>query len=138
MERLFLDANVLFSAAYRHGAGLVALWKLKDVVLCSSRHALEEARINLEESEQWQRLDELAESLQFFDAVDRSLPRGIVLAEKDIPILLAAIEAKADYLLTGDFRHFGSYFGKRIEEAVVISPGQYLKRQYPKYKTRRG
>jgi len=36
MDRLFLDANVLFSAAYRPQVGLVRLWKLKDVVLCSS------------------------------------------------------------------------------------------------------
>ena len=44
MDRLFLDANVLFSAPYRIDAGLVRLWKLKDATLCSSRHALEEAK----------------------------------------------------------------------------------------------
>jgi len=29
MDRLFLDAHVLFSAAYRPNAGLLKLWKLK-------------------------------------------------------------------------------------------------------------
>src|SRR5258708_27693879 len=39
MDRLFLDANVLFSAAYRVDAGLVQLWKLKNVTLRSSHAA---------------------------------------------------------------------------------------------------
>ena len=56
MDRLFLDANVLFSAAYRPGAGLLQLWKLDNAVLCSSRYALAEARINLDEEEQRARL----------------------------------------------------------------------------------
>jgi len=47
MARLFLDANVLFSAAYRSDTGLLKLWKLREVVLCSSRYALEETRIDL-------------------------------------------------------------------------------------------
>ena len=49
MDRLFLDANVLFSAAYRPNAGLLRLWRLPDVVLCTGRYALEEARTNLTE-----------------------------------------------------------------------------------------
>lgn len=126
MDRLFLDANLLFSAAYRPGAGLLTLWKLKGVVLCSSRYALEEARINLAELGQRQRLDELAKSLHFFDGSSRELPRGVMLVEKDVPILLAAIEAQADYLLTGDIRHFGSYLGKKIEGVTVIAAGEYI------------
>ena len=42
MDRLFLDANVLFSAAHRPEGRLLRLWKLDDVTLCSSRYALEE------------------------------------------------------------------------------------------------
>jgi hypothetical protein len=49
------------------------------------------------------------------------------LPEKDVPILLAALEAKMDYLLTGDIRHFGPYFGKKIAGVTVVFPGQYLK-----------
>src|SRR5437879_2519148 len=96
MDRLFLDANVLFSAAYRPNPGLLKLWKLKNVILCSSRHALEEARINL-----------------------------------TVPILLAAIEARATHLITGDLRHFGPYFGKKIQCILVLPPGNYLKKTGP-------
>jgi predicted nucleic acid-binding protein len=127
MDRLFLDANVLFSAAYRPGAGLL-LWKLEHVVLCSSRYALEEARTNLTKEDQQTRLARLAGAVKLFEAAERNLPRGISLPEKDLPILLAAMEARATHLLTGDVRHFGQYFGKRIEGIVVMLPGEYLRR----------
>lgn len=52
MDRLFLDANILFSAGYRAGARLQIFWKLKGVVLCSSQYAVEEARSNLENEDQ--------------------------------------------------------------------------------------
>jgi len=129
MGRLFLDANVLFSVAYRSDAGLLELWKLRDVALCSSRYALEEARVNFSNEGQRARLVRLTEKVQFFDAAQRELPRGVALPEKDVPILLAAIEARATHLLTGDVRHFGSYFGKRIEGILVLPPGAYLRRR---------
>jgi uncharacterized protein len=127
MDRLFLDANVLFSAAYKPDARVRQLWKLEDVVLCSSRYALEEARVNLPEEVQTEGLSELSEKLQLYDSHDRPMPSQITLAEKDEPILLSAIEARADYLLTGDFRHFGRYFGRRIEGILIAPPGRYLK-----------
>jgi predicted nucleic acid-binding protein len=127
MDRLFLDANVLFSAAYRPDAGLLRLWKLKKVMLCSSRYALEEARINLAEEAQQTRFIALLGLIHLFDPGPGPLPRGISLPEKDAPILLAAIAARATHLLTGDVRHFGAYFGKRIEGIVIVLPGEYLR-----------
>jgi uncharacterized protein len=128
MDRLFLDANVLFSAAYRPNAGLLAFWNLKRVVLCSSRYALEEARINLTEEAQRKRLGKLAAKVQFFEALPTNkLPAGVVLPEKDAPILLAAIEAGATHLVTGDIRHFGAYFAKKLMGILVVSPGDYLR-----------
>jgi predicted nucleic acid-binding protein len=128
MDRLFLDANVLFSAVYRSDTGLLELWKLREVVLCSSRYALEEARINLSNEVQRTRLVRLAGKVRLFDAGERELPHGVALPEKDVPILLAAIEANATHLLTGDIRHFGSFFGKRVEGILVLPPGDYLRR----------
>lgn len=129
MERLFLDANILFSAVYRADSKLLTLWKVKDVLLCSSRYAIEEARINLNEEDQWRRLQRLSSDLRLFEASDRKLPSGVSLPDKDAPILLAAIEAHADYLLTGDIRHFGPYFGRKIEGVVVALPSQYFKKR---------
>ena len=127
MDRLFLDANVLFSAAYRPNAGLLELWSLKDAVLCTSRYALEEARANLEEHAQHQRLIRLSESLQLVEEVPGTLPSGVSLPGKDVPILLAALRAGASHLLTGDIRHFGPYLGKRIKGTAVMLPGEYLR-----------
>lgn len=127
-DRLFLDANILFSAAYRANAGLLELWKLRDVVLCSSYYALEEARVNLTEFVQLERLHRLADDLELFEAPDGELPRGVSLPQKDVPIMLAAIHARATYLLTGDIRHFGPYFDKKICGIIIMLPGEYIRK----------
>ena len=129
MERIFLDANVLFSAAYRTNTRLLELWRLKGASLWSSRYALEEARINLAREDQQSRLMKLAEALTFCEATDRKIPPGIRLPEKDIPILQAAIEGRADFLLTGDIRHFGPYLGRKVEGVVILLPAQYLRQR---------
>lgn len=127
MDRLFLDANVLFSAAYRSSSGLLRFWKLKNVALCSSRYALAEARTNLEEDSQRRRLVRLARRLELFDAIPGELSFRIELPEKDVPILLAAVEARATHLITGDLRHFGPHFGKRVAGILILSPADYLR-----------
>ncbi|MGA9979658.1 MAG: PIN domain-containing protein [Candidatus Sulfotelmatobacter sp.] len=132
MDRLFLDANVFFSAAYRLNARLLQLWELKDTILCSSHYAVEEAGINLTDEGQRRRLSELSAALHLFEAVARQLPPGVSLPEKDVPIILAAIEARATHLLTGDIRHFGPYFGKKIESIQILLPGEYLRRRVGK------
>jgi predicted nucleic acid-binding protein len=109
LDRTFLDANVLFSAAYLENAGLAKLWSL-DIQLLSSAYAIEEARRNLASGrrEAVQRLNRLLKSVVIVDALRGvKLMEGIRLDPKDQPILLAAINAKANYLLTGDSRHFG-------------------------------
>jgi uncharacterized protein len=127
MDRLFLDANVLFSAAYRPNAGLLQLWKLRNVELCSSIYALEEANVNLTEEGQRTRLVGLSAPLHLVEAGQMSVPTEIFLPPKDVPILLAAIEARATHLLTGDVRHFGAYFGKKIQGIAITRPGEYLR-----------
>ena len=126
MDRLFLDANVLFSAAYMANARLRELWRLRDVELWTSRYAVEEARVNLSDEVLRRRLLELSEPLQFREAGERRLPARIALPEKDAPLLLAAIEAGANYLLTGDVHYFGRYFGKKVDGVVILPPARYL------------
>jgi predicted nucleic acid-binding protein len=127
--RVFLDANVLFSAAYRGDSGLLKLWSTRELQLCSSHYALEEARSNLTEPDQKQRLAKLSEKLALYDAAAQQLPRDIHLPLKDTPIFLGALEAKATHLLTGDIRHFGPYLGKKIAGILIMLPGEYLRRR---------
>jgi bifunctional DNA-binding transcriptional regulator/antitoxin component of YhaV-PrlF toxin-antitoxin module len=57
---------------------------------------------------------------------DPSIECPIDLPEKDQPVLVAAISAKADYLLTGDIEHFGKYFGQRIMDVRICMARDYL------------
>ena len=125
MDRLFLDANVLFSAAYRPDAGIARLWQISDAELMTSAYAAEEARINLTEKDQRDRLGRLLERLKLVAGIS-GLPAGITLPEKDQPILQAAIQSRATHLLTGDKRHFGRYFGKSYVGVLVVTPSEYF------------
>ena len=129
MDRLFLDANILFSAAYRPAAGVARLWTLLDVVLLTSDYAVEEARRNLTERDQLDRLDEFLKSVQLAAAVslDPGLGDDITLREKDWPILGGAVAANATHLITGDRRDFGPYFGTMLLGVLITPPAEYLR-----------
>lgn len=130
MDRIFLDANVLFSAAYAPDSRLLEFWSLDEVEIVTSLLALEEAKRNLlfHSPDGVARLDELASRLtKVVGTRVGELPEGIELADKDIPILLAAIDSGCTHLLTGDKQHFGAFYGRRIGGALVQTPGQYLK-----------
>ena len=108
MKRVFLDANVLFSAAYRSDAAVRRLWQLKIAALMTSAYAAEEARRNLANPAQLAALEELLNSIQVMPESPQYLPWASKLVpDKDAPILAAAIGARADVLLTGDIKHFG-------------------------------
>ena len=128
MLRVFLDANVLFSAAYREGAGLLELWKRPDFQLMTSAFAAEEARRNLDTPPQRSRLEILVGSIRVVaEAPGLSLPAGVRLRDKDVPILQAAMAASATHLLTGDLRDFGEIMGRRVGGILVQTPGEFLK-----------
>ena len=98
MDRLFLDANVLFSAAYRPDAGLTLLWQRRGVTLITSSYALAEAQFNLVKPDQRDRLAQLAVKLHIisepFDPQALASLSGMPdLPAKDRPILAAAIRA---------------------------------------------
>jgi uncharacterized protein len=148
LDRVFLDANVLFSAAYLEFAGLNRLWDV-GVQLLSSTYAIEEAKRNLalDRPDSIARFNRLLKTVAIVDPPrGLKLPEGIRLDPKDQPILLAAIHGKADFLLTGDVKHFGHLYGKQVEGVLVLRPAQYFERFEPtwmaaanfQFKTRRG
>ena len=128
MERLFLDANVLFSAAYKEGAVCAALWRLPNVELITSGYALEEARRNLVGADRLERLGALAARMRVVPTpAVAEVPRGIELREMDRPILASALASGATHLLTGDHRDFGPYLGKRVGRLRIVAMREYLK-----------
>ncbi|MCK5651750.1 MAG: DNA-binding protein [Gemmatimonadetes bacterium] len=128
MDRLFLDANVLFSAAYRPDAGVARLWEVSGAVLVTSSYAVEEARRNLHGEDQRRRFDALLKKVEVGEAM--MLPpelRGEVdLPEKDWPVLGGAAATGATHLITGDVRHFGRYFGERPLGVLIMKPADYF------------
>lgn len=127
MDRVFLDANVLFSAAYRHDSRLRQLYKLHGVTLISSAYAVEEARRNLSTAQQRNDLEQLCASMEIVPAAPSESRHFLEfeLPESDRPILLAAIGARATHLLTGDAKDFGRYYGQTLEGVLVLPPAMY-------------
>jgi predicted nucleic acid-binding protein len=128
VDRIFLDANVLFSLAYG-SPGLKRLKELaqkKRCLLFASNYVIEEAKRNLSNPSQLKRLEIFLSNVQIIPEMDPQLPCPIHLPEKNRPVLLAAISVRADYLLTGDITHFGKYFGRRVSGVTICLPRDYL------------
>lgn len=123
--RPFLDANILFTAAY-NPPGLARLLfdlqKQKALQLLTSTLAIEEASINLEIKKPiaMDEITKLRESLQVVQTPSQ-LSASLDLPPKDLAIFSAAVAARATHLLTGDRKHFGRYFNKPTRtEGIII------------------
>jgi len=126
--RIFLDANILFSAAKSAGAvrELLALAEAAGHALRADAYVVAEAQRNLAAKAE--------EGLPVFDAMlarievaafqPFALPSDVasMLPEKDRPVLAAAVRLRCDVLVTGDRTHFGSLYGRRVEGVTVHSP----------------
>jgi predicted nucleic acid-binding protein len=129
VDRLFLDANILFSAAYRPNSGLTRLWGVQSAELVTSEYAIAEAERNLVKPERRARLEDLLKGVERRPSTTLSPEQrsGIELREKDWPILAGALEAGATHLITGDGKDFGRYFEKRVFGVLVQTPAAYLR-----------
>jgi predicted nucleic acid-binding protein len=132
--RLFLDANVVFSAAHRDAGRAGSLVKLAGAGHCTlltSAHALEEARRNLQLKSPGHE-NRLAETIASIELVAEApavlceWARGQGLPPKDAPILAAAVHARADALVTGDARDFGHLYGRTLRGVQVLTPARAL------------
>jgi predicted nucleic acid-binding protein len=122
--RLFLDANIMFTAAHNPKGkaalvielGQAGLWQM-----VTSTYALEEARRNLalKFPDGLARLDAMAQRLRLSpDTADADCPAG--LPDKDCPIYRAAHACRADVLLTGDLRDFGFLMNDRNKAGGLL------------------
>ena len=114
--RLFLDANVLFTAAHNpsgKAALVILLSRCAHWECYSSAYAMEEARRNLERKfpESLEELDALSNVLRL---VSHSAGFGFLpgLPRKDQPIFQAAAACRATHLLTGDLKDFGAFMSQ--------------------------
>jgi predicted nucleic acid-binding protein len=126
--RIFLDANVLFSAAKSDGAVRQLLALLIDAghECWVDGYVVEEARRNL--------LAKAPAGVQVLDAflarmnlaaahpIPETIEAALAVHEKDRPVLAAAIRLKCDALVTGDRTHFGAFYGSRLGGVAIHSP----------------
>jgi predicted nucleic acid-binding protein len=131
--RAFLDANVLFSAAYKEDSSLLEFWKADKVSLVSSEYAVIEARRNLAMArpDALARLDTLTGGIEI---INEEFQSGSQLVEeikeinsKDRPLIEAAVRSKCSFFITGDWKHFEGYFEKTINGVMILTPAQFFK-----------
>jgi predicted nucleic acid-binding protein len=134
--KLFLDANILFTAAYSEQGVYRTLFQLAEAGLCSLRssaYAADEARRNLTVKAPvtvpvFERLLEQVTLAHEPSHATVTRMTKLPLVEKDAPIMAAAVEAKTDILVTGDHRDFGHLYGKNVEGVLVLNPVDTLTR----------
>lgn len=132
--RLFLDANVVFSAAHTAGGRaqhLVALAGAGHCELVTSAQGLEEARRNpaLKSAGDEARLGSALEAVVLVGEAPRELVAWAAaqgLPAKDAPILAAAVHSGAELLVTGDARDFGRFYGRTLRGVRVVTPKDAL------------
>jgi uncharacterized protein len=126
--RIFLDADVLFSAAKSDGAVRKLLGLLIDAghECWADGYVIEEARRNLaaKTPDAIRDLDLVLARVSVAAAQPNPVASEMKLAipEKDRPVLAAAIRLKCDALVTGDRTHFGHFYGNIVGGVAIHSP----------------
>jgi uncharacterized protein len=132
VKRLFLDANVLFTAAHNPQGKAALLMELAAAgrwQVITSAYALEEAQRNLTRKFP-DRLPALQDLLTCVRVV--STPSGadcpLLVRDKDRPIFAAALVCGATHLLTGDLRDFGPFMNDpgRTCGILIQTVGDFL------------
>lgn len=124
---LFLDANIIISAAWKEGTEISHLWRFESISLLTSSYVMGEVQRNLPAIDQITRLRHLMRSVRILTLDDSiELPEASVLPEKDRPVLAGAVQSGTNYLVSGDKKHFGPLFGVSIRGTTVIPPPDLL------------
>lgn len=127
MDRVFLDANVLFSVAYA-SPGLARLWQRAadgHCALLTSAYAVDEARRNLAAPHHRAALDRRLATVELVAEGPPDTPCPLALPEKDLPIWSAAVASRATPV-TGDVQHFGAHLGRTVQGVCILRPAAYL------------
>ena len=120
--KIFLDANVLFAAAYSPSGKSAALLETVASMIITSDYAVEEARRNIQikKPEAMARLEKFLSSIKIVNS-RTSHVCPIDVPEKDRPIFVTALAERTTHLLTGDLKDFGAFMNDPVEtEGILI------------------
>jgi predicted nucleic acid-binding protein len=124
--RLFLDANVLISASWKDNSKVTRIWRIPEVELITSSYVIDECMRNLPRVEQEDRLDNFLRSVrvvEFQQTPVLEIPPPLPV--KDQPVFAAALLSRADFLVTGDRKHFGEWYGTTLMGLRVEPPARF-------------
>lgn len=133
MKRVFIDANVLFTAAHNprdKAAFIIELAASGAFKLFTSSYAREEAERNIvaKYPECADVFNQLLKSITVVPVTPLSSPYPDILPAKDAPIFAAAVHCRATHLLTGDIKNFGSLMNQPdvCGGMIVLTVAQFL------------
>jgi predicted nucleic acid-binding protein len=102
------------------------IWEIAGVELITSNFVVAECRRNLPGEEQQNRLDHFLTAVRVLNFQKTpQLEPPPPLPEKDQHVLAAAVLARADYLITGDMKHFGEWYGGSVCGIRIEPPGRF-------------
>ncbi len=134
--RVFLDSNVILSGLFSdRGAPRIILdvltLNLPFLVCLTGRYNLIEIERNLKKVP-----DALPVYKNYFPKLNlKIIPLPKVhevrrfsghIADKDLPVLLSAIQSKADFLVTGDKEHFEKLKSSSSYPFKIVTPAEFL------------
>jgi len=134
--KIFLDANILFSAAKTDGA----IRSLVTAILDAGHecwvdgYVLDEARRNVsaKAASALPLLDELVVRLSVSTVAPAvHAAEGLGLPDKDRLVLAAAAALGCDVLVTGDRTHFGKLYGRQAAGVRIHSPRSLYEQLFP-------
>jgi len=138
--RIFLDANILFSAAASECGAvsrLLTLLQENGHECWADNYVLMEAHRNIvaKKPASLRRFAQLIDTMRVAAASPnqtRDLPKlAEGLPQKDQSILAAAIQLVCNVLLTGDRAHFGQLYGQTISGVTIHSPASLAETLFP-------
>ena len=127
MITVFLDSSVFFSAINSPSGGSAKLFTLKTIDLITSKLVLVEVERNVRKKlldYHLERFFFLAEKIKIVDFINKAEE---VIAKKDAVILSQAKQARTNFLVTLDKRHFlKAKATKFISPTKVLTPKDLL------------
>ena len=129
--RVFLDSSVLLSAcgSEKSLSRLVTEvsvdqgWNLLSAAYCRAETARNLVKLGMEAADQWPGLQAKVEWMPNALTIKKPL---LLTASKDKPVLISALAAESDVLLTLDKADFGLLLGTTVYGMQVSTPRDFL------------